>query len=271
MSRLAYDNREIEQIVPETAKLEAFLLEKKKDENTKHRYLSKRLPSSQNRKTEKITYEQIREDKEIETYIKMGNEVLGVLGYTDHSKAHATKVAVTAGKILKELGYPKRDIELAKIAGYMHDIGNSINRNDHAHNGAIMSFQILKDRGMDSKEIASVISAIGNHDEKTGSAVTDISAAVILADKSDVRRNRVRNRDMSTFDIHDRVNYAAMESKICVNTEKRLIHLDITLDEEICTMLDYFEIFLNRMLMCRRAAEILNCKFKMTTNGNKVC
>lgn len=165
----------------------------------------------------RITYEKIREDDEIGTYINLGNEILGVLGYS------------------------KKDIELAQIAGYMHDIGNCVNRNDHAHNGAVLSFKILRDMEMDCKDVANIVAAIGNHDEKTGYAVTAISAAIILADKSDVRRNRVRNTDMSSFGNHDRVNYAAMESKICVNKEKGLINLDIKLDENICTVLDYFE------------------------------
>jgi metal-dependent HD superfamily phosphatase/phosphodiesterase len=218
----------------------------------------------------KITYEQIKENKEINTYISIGNEVLGVLGYTDHSKVHAIKVAETAGKILKELGYSNKEIELAKIAGFMHDIGNSVNRNDHAHNGAIMAFKILKDMDMDCDDIAAIVTAIGNHDEKTGCAVTPISAAVILADKTDVRRNRVRNQEKANFDNHDRVNYAAIQSKVTINKEKGLIHLDIKLDESISSILDYFEIFLKRMLMCKRAAEILNAKFKFTANGNKV-
>lgn len=219
---------------------------------------------------EKITYEQIKENKTINTYIATGNDVLGVLGYTDHSKVHAVKVAELAGRILKELGYSKREIELAKTEGYMHDIGNTVNRNDQAHSGALMSFQILNELGMEQKEIAQVMVAIGNHDEQTGTAVTAISAAIILADKTDVRRNRVRNHDMASFDNHDRVNYAAMESKVCINKEKGVIQLDIVLDESICSVLDYFEIFLKRMLMCRRAAEFLNMKFKFTANGNKV-
>lgn len=218
----------------------------------------------------KITYEQIKENKKINTYISVGNEVLGVLGYTDHSKEHAIKVAENAAHILQELGYGKREIELAKIAGYMHDMGNTVNRNDHAHHGALMAFQILTELGMDDKEIAQIMVAIGNHDEQTGNAVTPISAAIILADKTDVRRNRVRNLDMAKFDNHDRVNYAAIESKICVNKEKGVIKLDIVLDENICSILDYFEIFLNRMLMCRRAAELLGTSFKFTANGNKV-
>ena len=218
----------------------------------------------------KITYETIKANEEINTYIEMGNAVLGVLGYTEHSKAHATRVAEVAAEILTELHYSKKEIELARIAGYMHDIGNSVNRHDHAHSGAIMAFEILNKLQMPPKELAMIISAIGNHDEATGSAVTPVSAALILADKTDVRRNRVRNRDISTFDQHDRVNYAAMKSKLVVNKEKQTIQLDIELDEKICSVLDYFEIFLERMLMCRRAAELLGMKFKLTANGSKV-
>lgn len=217
-----------------------------------------------------VSFEDILNNTEINTYIEMGNNVLGVLGFTDHSKSHAIKVAVVASKILDDLCYSKKEVELAKIAGFMHDIGNSINRSDHAHSGGIMAFQILKELKMDPKDIAVIVSAIGNHDESTGSAITPVSAAVILADKSDVRRNRVRNKEIASFDKHDRVNYAVLKSRICVNREKGVIHLDIKLDEEKCSVLDYFEIFLERMLMCRRAAELLKMKFKFTANGNKV-
>ena len=220
---------------------------------------------------EKVTYKMIRSSKEINTYIERGNETLRVLGYTDHSRRHAAKVAETSGKILEELGFSKRDVELAKIAGYMHDIGNCVNRHDHPHSGAVMAFEILNKMGMEPEEIAMVVSAIGQHDEQTGGAVDVISAALILADKTDVRRNRVRNSIISKFDKHDRVNYAAISSKLTVNKEKRVICLNIELDEKICSMIDYFEIFLQRMLMCKRAAEILGTKFKLTANGNKIC
>ena len=217
-----------------------------------------------------VSFATIRKEEIINDFIEKGNEVLGVLGYTEHSKVHAAKVALTAGEILKKLGYSEHEIELAKIAGYMHDIGNSINRTDHAHNGAILAFQILRDIGMDTKDIAIIVAAIGNHDEKTGSAVDPVSAALIIADKTDVRRNRVRNQDKSKFDIHDRVNYAAVSSELSVNLDKKVIHLDIKLDDEICTIMDYFEIFLTRMLMCRRAAEMLGATFKLTANGSRV-
>ena len=180
------------------------------------------------------------------------------------------KVSNTAADILLALGYAERDVELARIAGYMHDMGNCVNRTDHAHTGAIMAMTILRDLGMEPAEIATVIAAIGNHDEKTGTAVDAVSAALILADKTDVRRNRVRGRDRTKFDIHDRVNFAAISSVLHMDREKRQITLDIQLDDEICSVLDYFEIFLERMLMCRRAAEMLGCSFKLKANGGKV-
>ena len=195
----------------------------------------------------------------------------GELGFTEHSIKHAAKVAQEAARILNELGYSAHEIELSRIAGYMHDIGNSINRNDHAHTGGIMAYQILKERKMPLSDAILVATAIGQHDEATGTAVDAVSAALILADKTDVRRNRVRNPIKETFDIHDRVNYAAVASSLQVNVEKKVILLEIELDEEICSILDYFEIFLQRMLMCKRAAEVLGCRFKFLVNGNKLC
>ena len=219
---------------------------------------------------EQLTVKDLVQNEYVEQLIGCGNDMLGVLGFTEHSKVHATRVSTIAGKILEQLGYPERQIELARIAGYIHDIGNAVNRNDHAHSGAILAFQILREMGMDPVETAAIVGAVGNHDEKTGTAFDPISAALVLADKTDVRRNRVRNKDMSTFDIHDRVNYAAKSAELTVNVEKRVVHLDIQLDDEICSVLDYFEIFMDRMLMCRRAAEILNTKFKLSANGSKV-
>ena len=219
----------------------------------------------------KTDYKQIRTNEEINLLIEQGNATLNELGYTEHSRKHAAKVAETAGKILKDLGYGKHKIELAKIAGYMHDIGNAINRHDHAHSGAILAYQILKDTELPLKDILVVSTAIGHHDEDTGTAVDPVSAALILADKTDVRRNRVQNRNKATFDIHDRVNYAALSSKLIIEKEKRIIQMELELDDSICTVMDYFEIFLKRMIMCRRAAERLNCKFKLMANGSKLC
>ena len=219
----------------------------------------------------KTDYKQIRANEEINLLIEKGNDTLKELGYTEHSKKHAAKTAETAGRILKELGYGKHKIELAKIAGYMHDIGNSINRQDHAHSGAILAYQILKDTDLPLKDILVITTAVGHHDEATGTAVDGVSAALILADKTDVRRNRVQNRNKATFDIHDRVNYAALSSRLIIDKEKRMIQMELELDDSICTVMDYFEIFLKRMIMCRRAAERLGCKFKLIANGSKLC
>ena len=217
-----------------------------------------------------VTFEDVKKNAEIRTYIEKGNANLGVLGFTKHSIGHATKVSDTAAKILEELDYPARTVELARIAGYMHDIGNCVNRTDHAHNGAIMAMAILRDMGMKPDEIATVIAAIGNHDEKTGTAVDAVSAALILADKTDVRRNRVRTKEKASFDKHDRVNYAVTSATVKLNPEKHVITLDLEIDESICTMYEYFEIFLGRMMMCRQAAEMLGAKFKLLANGSKV-
>ena len=208
---------------------------------------------------------------EVNAYIEQGNRVLGALGFTEHSRGHAVKVAETAGNILEKLGYNQHTIELSRIAGYMHDMGNCVNRVDHAHSSAIMAFQILRDLKAPDEDIAVIVSAIGQHDEKTGTAVDAVSAALILADKTDVRRNRVRNQVIANFDSHDRVNYAALGSHLEIKKEKKVIQMELEMDDTMCTVMDYFEIFLQRMLMCKRAAEILGLKFKMKANGNKIC
>lgn len=223
------------------------------------------------KKQDMITYKKVKENEEINLLIEKGNDVLDVLGFTEHSRKHAVKVAETAGKILKDLGYGAEEIRLSKIAGYMHDIGNSINRHDHAHTGALLAYGILKEMGMPLRDVMTVTTAIGNHDESTGTAVDIVSAALILADKTDVRRNRVQNPTIANFDIHDRVNYAVLASSLEVKKEKRVIQMNLELDDEMCTVMDYFEIFLERMIMCRRAAEVLGCKFKLVANGNKIC
>ena len=220
---------------------------------------------------EQVTFKDIKKSKEVNAYIYKGNSTLGVLGYTDHSAEHAVKVSSMAGKILECLGYGGHTVELAKIAGYMHDIGNCVNRLDHPHSGALMAHQILRDMKMDYEDIAVIINALGMHDEKSGGAVDTVSAALILADKTDVRRDRVRNQNKAAFDKHDRVNYAVVSSSLDIQKEKKVIKLDLQLDENICSMMDYFEIFLQRMLMCRRAAERLGCKFKLVANGSKLC
>lgn len=217
-----------------------------------------------------LTLKKIMKDDEINQYIDSGNLFLERLGYTEHSRIHSAKVSCTAGKILAELNYPEEEVELARIAGYMHDIGNCVNRTDHAHTGGILAFQILTRMNIDPAEIAKIVGAIGNHDERTGCATEPISAALIIADKTDVRRNRVRNPEKTDFDIHDRVNYAAVSSELQIRPDKKEIQLDIELDNEICSIMDYFEIFLERMLMCRRAAEVLGCTFKLIANGSQV-
>jgi len=213
-----------------------------------------------------ITYNDIKNSKEIKTYIKKADEALIELGYTEHAFAHVSKVANHAKEILKLLGYDNRTAELAQIAGYMHDIGNVINRVDHAQSGAIMAFRILDKMGMEVDEIATVITAIGNHDETTAVPVNAVAAALILADKSDVRRSRVRNRDRSTFDIHDRVNYSVESSNLVIDTNSKYAVLYLKIDTKLFTIMDYFEIFLQRMLLCRRASEFLKLKFKLVIN-----
>ena len=217
-----------------------------------------------------ITYQEIRENGEVQAYLKKGNENLGVLGYTDHSAVHDPNNQVHAGRILRELGYSDHEIELAKIAGMMHDIGNCVNRSRHAEYGAILANEILRNMDLSVEDRATIVSAIGHHDESTGGAMDPVSAALIIADKTDVRRNRVRTKNKANYDIHDRVNYAVTESKVHISREEKSITLNLSVDEEICTMYEYFEIFLGRMMMCRGAAEMLGMTFKLRVNGSKV-
>ena len=217
-----------------------------------------------------VTFEIVKNSPEIRTYITQADASLTALGFTEHSFAHVTKCAEVAARILTQLGYSPKEVELAKIAAFMHDIGNVVNRHDHAISGATMAFRILDKMGMEPADVAAVITAIGHHDDSTAFPVNAVAAALILADKTDVRRNRVRGRDRTKFDIHDRVNFAAISSVLRMDRDKRQITLDIQLDDEICSVLDYFEIFLERMLMCRRAAEMLGCSFKLKANGSKV-
>lgn len=217
-----------------------------------------------------MTYKEIRKNKEINAYIKKGNDNLGVLGYTDHSQVHCTLVAERAAMILEKFGCTEHDIELVKIAGYMHDIGNSINRKNHAEYGALLANELLQRTDMSLEDRVTVVSAIANHDESTGGAMDIISAALIIADKTDVRRDRVREKDKAQYDTHDRVNYAVEASALKISTEKKQIALNLQIDESICTMYDYFDIFLGRMQMCRHAAEFFDARFKLTANGSKV-
>ena len=217
-----------------------------------------------------MTLEDVKNNKEIEELILSSQKQLNALGYTEHSMRHISIVSNRAAKILETLDYPKDRIELAKIAGYMHDIGNCVNRVDHAHSGAILAYQILKEMGMNVQDRTEIMMAIGNHDEQTGTAVSDISAALILADKSDVHRDRVVNTNMSTFDKHDKVNYAVTNADFIIDKEKRKVTLDLTIDTEICPVLDYFEIFMDRTMMSKYAAKYLNIWFELIINGTKL-
>ena len=216
-----------------------------------------------------MTYQEIKNNQAINTYIQQADATLAALGYTEHSFAHVGLVAEKAGYILETLGYPARTVELCKIAGYMHDIGNLVNRVDHSQSGAVMAFRILDNMGFAPEEISVIVSAIGNHDEGTGVPVSPVAAALILADKSDVRRNRVRNQDVSSFDIHDRVNYSVKKAELDIVKDER-IELRLLIDTEICAVMDYFEIFMNRMILCRKAAEKLNVRFRLTINQQQI-
>ena len=217
-----------------------------------------------------LTYEEITKSEAIKTYIIRADESLGALGFTEHSFAHVMHVAETAGYILETMGYDERTVELAKIAGYLHDIGNLVNRKDHSQSGAVMAWSILNDMGCDPGEMATIVTAIGNHDEGTGVPVNAVAAAMILADKADVRRSRVRNSDFSTFDIHDRVNYSVKHSVLNINEEKTQITLSLTIDTQYGSVMDYFEIFMQRMILCRKAAEKLGLQFKLIINEQQL-
>ena len=217
----------------------------------------------------RITFEDVKNNETVNTYIKKADESLIALGYTEHSFAHVTKVAHLASGILSEFGYSEREVELAKIAGYLHDIGNVINRTDHAQSGAVMAFRILDKIGADPEDIATIITAIGNHDESTAFPVNAVAAALILADKTDVRYTRVRSRDMTNFDIHDRVNFAVKESNVTYKKDEH-ITLEIKIDTNECAVMDYFEIFLNRMILCRKAADKLSAQFRLVINGQTI-
>ena len=216
-----------------------------------------------------ITFKEIKENEAIKTYIIQADNTLSALGYTEHSLAHVARVANVAKYILETLSYPKEDVELAQIACYMHDIGNIVNREEHAQSGAVMAFRILDQLGATPEENAKIIAAIGNHDEGTAVPVSAIAAALILADKTDVRRSRVRNLDLPSFDIHDRVNYAVGESKVEI-IDNKIFQLKLTIDTTISPVMDYFEIFLDRMLLCKRAAHKLELEFELIINNQKV-
>ena len=217
-----------------------------------------------------LTYEEVINNNAIKTYISLADDSLKMLGYTDHSFSHVFHVAERAGYILETLGYDERTVELAKIAGYLHDIGNLVNRKEHSQSGAIMAWSILNDMGCDPMELATIVTAIGNHDEGTGVPVNPVAAALILADKADVRRSRVRNKDISGFDIHDRVNYSVKKTEMKINEEKTLVKLKLSIDTKFGSVMDYFEIFMERMILCRKAAERLGLQFKLFINEQQL-
>ncbi len=217
-----------------------------------------------------ITFEMIKDSEEIKAYIRAADESLNALGFTEHSFAHVVRCADVAGSILTKMGYDERTVEIGKIAAYMHDIGNVVNRIDHAQSGAVMAFRILDKMGMKPEEIAKIVCAIGNHDEGTAFPVNELAAALILADKSDVRRSRVRNKGTVNFDIHDRVNYAVEKSKLSVYHDDKNAVLTLHIDEDVSTIAEYFEIFMGRMMLCRRAAAYFDMNFEIVINGNKV-
>jgi putative nucleotidyltransferase with HDIG domain len=217
-----------------------------------------------------LTYEEITKNEAIKTYIIRADESLAALGYTEHSFSHVIHVAQTAGYLLQTMGYDARTVELAKIAGYLHDIGNLVNRQDHSQSGAVMAWSILNDMGCDPAEVATIVTAIGNHDEGSGVPVNAVAAAMILADKADVRRSRVRNTDLATFDIHDRVNYSVTESALKINQEKTLVQLKLTVDTNYGSVMEFFEIFLQRMMLCRKAAEKLGLQFQLIINQQQL-
>ena len=217
-----------------------------------------------------MTYQEIKQNKAIQAYIRKADESLIALGFTEHSFAHVTRVAETVKYILETLEFDPHSIEIGQIAGYLHDIGNLVNRIDHSQSGAVMAFQILNELNFPAEDVATIVTAIGNHDEGTGVPVNPVAAALILADKADVRRSRVRNRDISSFDIHDRVNYSVTKSQLKINEEKTLVKLKLSVDTHFGSVMDYFEIFMQRMILCRKAAEKLGLQFKLIINEQQL-
>ena len=217
-----------------------------------------------------ITLEDVKNNEEVQAFVQASQKQIKAIGYTENSYRHIGIVSARTGEILRKLGYDERTIQLGEIAGYLHDIGNCVNRVDHAHSGAILAYNILKEMGMPAEERTEIVMAIGNHDEETGTAVSDISAALILADKSDVHRDRVTNTNMSTFDIHDRVNYAVTDANLEIDAEERKVKLNLTIDTQICPVLDYFQIFMDRTMMSKYAAKFLHIWFELVINGTKL-
>ena len=217
-----------------------------------------------------MTYEQVKKDHAVQVYIAQADASMEALGFTEHSFAHVTRVSDMAGELLETMGHPQRTVELARIAGYLHDIGNVVNRSDHSQSGAVMAFRILDRMDFPPEEIATIVTAIGNHDEGTGVPVNAVAAALIIADKSDVRRSRVRDKADIALDIHDRVNYSVTDSRLTINEDKTELVLDLTVDTTVSGIMEYFEIFMKRMLMCRKAANKLGLTFRVTINGQSL-
>lgn len=217
-----------------------------------------------------MTFQEIAKNETIRAYIRRADESLIALGYTEHSFAHVTQVAATVRYILETLDYDAHTVEIAQIAGYLHDIGNLVNRVDHSQSGAVMAFQILNSLSFPAEDVATIVTAIGNHDEGTGVPVNAVAAALILADKADVRRSRVRNQDTTTFDIHDRVNYSVKKAQLKINEERTIVKLKLTIDTRYGSVMDYFEIFMQRMILCRKAAEKLGLQFKLIINEQQL-
>ena len=217
-----------------------------------------------------MTYEQVKKDHAVQVYITQADASMEALGFTEHSFAHVTRVSDMAGELLESMGYPQRTVELARIAGYLHDIGNVVNRSDHSQSGAVMAFRMLDRMDFPPEEIATIVTAIGNHDEGTGVPVNAVAAALIIADKSDVRRSRVRDKADIALDIHDRVNYSVTDSRLTINEDKTELVLDLTVDTTVSGIMEYFEIFMKRMLMCRKAANKLGLTFRVTINGQSL-
>lgn len=211
-----------------------------------------------------LTLVDVLADDELMTYIDAANSQLAALGYTEHGRRHAGLVARIAGDVLAHLDYPPGEIELARIAGFLHDVGNLIHRESHALSGALIAQQGLRRLGMPAADVAQVMAAIGNHEEERGRPVSPVAAAVVLADKADVHRSRVQSPSMDDFDIHDRVNYAATHSSLQV--EQRVIVLRLTIDTAFASVMNYFEIFLSRMVMMRQAAKVLGCDYHLVIN-----
>jgi uncharacterized protein len=217
-----------------------------------------------------VTLEDVKKNPMVDTFIRKGNQFLGVMGFTEHGYRHVNRISKIAKEILETLNYPDRMVQLAAIAGYMHDMGNVISRYDHGQSGATIAFRILHEMGMPLEEISYVISAIGNHEEEYGYPINEVAAALIIADKSDVHRSRVRNQDFATFDIHDRVNYAVEHSYLKIDSDKKTITMELTIDIEICSIMEYFEIFISRMVLSRKSATTLNCNFELVINGARL-